>query len=74
MARILAMTARVRGKKAVGKEVIFDTTVQEKNITFPTDAKLHRKIISQCNKIAVAEGIRQRQSYHLAIKRLSLDL
>jgi IS5 family transposase len=27
------------------KEVLFDTTVQEKNITFATDTKLHKKII-----------------------------
>ena len=27
------------------KEVLIDTTVQEKNITFPTDTKLHKKII-----------------------------
>lgn len=27
------------------KEILIDTTVQEKNITFPTDSKLHKKII-----------------------------
>jgi len=27
------------------KRVMIDSTVQEKNITFPTDAKLYRKII-----------------------------
>lgn len=72
--RILAMTVKLHGKKAVEKEVVFDTTVQEKNITFPTDDKLHRKIIGQCNKIAVAEGIKQRQSYRFTVKKLSLDL
>jgi len=28
-------------KEVEEKEVLIDTTVQEKNITFPTDAKLH---------------------------------
>jgi len=29
-----------------------DTTVQENNITFPTDAKLCKKVIDHCNRIA----------------------
>jgi len=29
-------------------EVVIDTTVQEKNITFPTDDKLRKKIIRKC--------------------------
>jgi IS5 family transposase len=29
-----------------------DTAVQQNNITFPTDAKLAKKIIYKCNKIA----------------------
>ena len=35
--------------------VFLDTTVQEKNITFPTDAKLANKIIEQVQKIVDAE-------------------
>lgn len=72
--KILQMSVALHGKKALDKEVVFDTTVQEKNITFPTDAKLYRKIISHCHKIAVCEGIRQRQSYRFTVKKLSLDL
>jgi hypothetical protein len=34
-------------KKA--KEVILDTTVQEKNITFPTDGKLYEKGMEKCH-------------------------
>ena len=41
------------------KEVQIDTTVQEKNITFPTDAKLAKKLIDNCTKIAEFEGIKQ---------------
>jgi len=32
--------------------VSVDTTVQEKNITYPTDDKLYKKIINKCWKIA----------------------
>jgi IS5 family transposase len=45
------------------KEVQIDTTVQEKNITFPTDAKQAKKVIDNCFKIAQKEGVKQRQTY-----------
>lgn len=38
------------------KEVRIDTTVQEKNITYPTDRKLYKKTIVHCKRIANAEG------------------
>jgi len=55
------------------KEVLIDTTVQEKNITFPTDSKLHKKIIEGCRKIAEKEGILLRQSYKRTVKQLMID-
>lgn len=68
--KILEISIRLHGKEAMETEVVVDTTVQEKNITFPTDAKLHKKIIAQCRKIAAEEGIEQRQSYKRTVKRL----
>ena len=56
-----------------GIHVSVDTTVQEKNITFPTDSKLHRKIIKKCQKIADEEGIKQRQSYSRILKKLGVE-
>ena len=53
------------------EDVIIDTTVQEKNITFPTDDKLYRSIIKKCLKISKKEKIRLRQSYKRTIKKLS---
>jgi IS5 family transposase len=47
-----------------------DTTVQEKAITYPTDDKLHKKIIIKCWKIADKEGIDLRQSYTQTVKKL----
>jgi IS5 family transposase len=53
-------------------DVLIDTTAQEKNITYPTDAKLLIKVIKRCNKIAKAEGVEQRQSYKSTMKKLLL--
>jgi IS5 family transposase len=50
-----------------------DTTVQEKNITFPTDAKLYRKIIVRCLKLARKGGIKLRRSYAKEIKQRKLE-
>jgi IS5 family transposase len=61
------------GKKAQEQEICVDTTVQEKNITFPTDTKLHVKIIGKCNKIAKKEGVEQRQRYTRKIKEFLLQ-
>ncbi|MBS1628889.1 MAG: IS5 family transposase [Bacteroidetes bacterium] len=47
-----------------------DTTVQEKNITYPTDDKLYKKIITKCWKIADKEGVDLRQSYTFTVKKL----
>ena len=40
-----------------------DSTVQEKNITYPTDAKLHKKIITKVLKLAKGLNLPLRQSY-----------
>ena len=45
---ILKESIRINGKDSDDDQVNIDTTVQEKNITFPTDAKLHKKIIKKC--------------------------
>lgn len=50
--------------------VSLDTTVQEKNITYPTDDKLYKKIIKKCWIIAGKEAIDLRQSYRSTVKKL----
>jgi IS5 family transposase len=45
------------------REITVDTTVQEKNITFPTDVKLLTKIIKKCRNIAADEGLGLRRSF-----------
>lgn len=54
-------------------QVIIDTTVQEKNITYPTDAKLAVKVIKYCRKIAAKEGIQLRQTYRRIVKKHLLN-
>ncbi len=62
-----------RGRKSDKEQTAFiDSTVQEKNVTFPTDSKLLNKIIDYCHKVAKAEGIKVRQSYAREIKELKL--
>ena len=43
--KIFAASMVIHGDKAIEEEVCVDTTVQEKAITFPTDAKLYRKLL-----------------------------
>ena len=59
-------------KKQMTKAVVLDTTAQEKNITYPTDVKLHKKIIESCLKIATEERLELRQSYKRTVKKLML--
>ena len=50
-----------------------DSTVQEKNITYPTDAKLHKKIIKRVLKIVREKKLPLRQSYQRTLKAISRD-
>ena len=52
------------------KQVMIDSTVQEKNITFPTDAKLYRKIAERVLKMSEREGIGLRRTYTREMKGL----
>ena len=52
--------------------VTVDTTVQPKNITFPTDAKLLHAAIKGLNRLAKKRGIRLRQSYLRIAKRAAM--
>jgi len=52
--------------------VTVDTTVQPKNITFPTDAKLVHAAIRGLNRLARQHGVSLRQSYLRIAKRAAL--
>lgn len=70
---IFKESIRINGKDGQEQEATTDTTVQEKNITFPTDAKLHKKMIRKCVALAEREDLRLRQTYIRVVKQLSLD-
>lgn len=73
MELILGESIRINGKGGDGNVLSADTTVQDKNITYPTDDKLYKKIIKKCQSIAQRQGIERRQSYRRTIKKLSYD-
>lgn len=50
-----------------------DSTVQEKNITYPTDAKLHKKIVKKVLGIVKKLGLPLRQSYTFVLKDIYRD-
>jgi IS5 family transposase len=71
--KIFAYSVLIHGEKAREKQVLSDTTVQENNTTFPTDAKLAKRVIDKCNALAQQTGIKQRQSYVRISKQLVRD-
>jgi IS5 family transposase len=75
IAKIFSYSVKLHGKEVPkqAKFVLSDTTVQENNTTFPTDAKLCKKVIDKCNKIADREGIKQRHKFKKESKQLVRD-
>lgn len=71
--KIFTYSVLIHGEKAREKQVLSDTTVQENNTTFPTDAKLAKRIIDKCNQLAECTGVNQRQSYARVSKQLVRD-
>jgi len=70
--KILAISIALHKDKIQEEEMCIDTTVQEKNTTFPTDAKQYRKIHGHLLKMARKEGIVLSRTYEKEVKRLKL--
>lgn len=68
--KILKHSIDLHGKDGQDKHTSIDTTVQEKNITYPTDAKLHKRIIDKCVEISKMEKFSLRRSYVRTAKNL----
>lgn len=75
IAKIFAYSVVIHGKEVLKKAefVLSDTTVQENNTTFPTDAKMCKKVIDKCNQIAEKEHITQRRRFTRESKQLLRD-
>jgi len=67
--KIFQASVALHEKKSLECEVVIDTTVQEKNITFPTDTKLRVKVMSRCWKLAAKEGLQLRRSYRRELRK-----
>ena len=74
MEHIFKMSVELHGDEAKESQVIIDSTVQESNMTFPTDGKLAIKIIVKLLKIAKNENIKLRRSFKKEIKDLRIQL
>jgi IS5 family transposase len=73
--KIFAQSMDLHKDKIQGaEEVITDTTVQEKNITYPTDTKLRLKSIDKLKKIAKGEDISLKQTFAKELKNLKVAL
>ena len=70
--KILSSSIALFGEAAQEEEVCIDSTVQEKNVTFPTDAKQYRKIIVRAIKLARKEGVSLSRTYAKEVKALKL--
>ena len=68
VALILAVSAQLHGKRAQESEVVVDSTVQEKNVTYPLDTKQYRKIIIRCWKLADRSAVRLRRRYRKEVR------
>lgn len=73
---IFAESIRVNDDKSDEEHhgtAFIDSTVQEKNVTYPTDAKLHKKIIDKVLKIVRELDLPLRQSYTSTLKKIYRD-
>ena len=67
---VFEVSVELHGDDAKECEVTVDTTVQEKNVTFPTDVKLLTKVIAGCRRIADGEGVQLRRSFRRTLPGL----
>jgi IS5 family transposase len=67
---VFEVSVELHGDDAKELEVTVDTTVQEKNVTFPTDVKLLAKVIVSCRKIADDEDVQLRRSFRRTLPKL----
>jgi transposase, IS5 family len=71
IAKLSALSVALHADKVKkAKEVIVDTSVQERTIPWPTDAQLDQQVMKRCNALAQRCGMKLRPSYRLVVQRL----
>jgi IS5 family transposase len=70
MEKILTLSIKLHPGEENAEIVQMDTTVQEKNITYPTDQKLASRVMSWTRRIAEWADIKLKQTYEKEEKRL----
>jgi len=70
---VMSYTVKIHEGAIKEKEVQIDSTVQPKNISFPTDSKLAYNVIEKCLLISEKENTKLRQSYRREVKQLMKD-
>ena len=71
---IFKLSVEMHGNASEESQIIIDSTVQESNLTFPTDGKLALKVIIHLMRIAKKENIKLRRSYGKELKQLRIQL
>ena len=71
---IFSISVDIHGRKAQEKRAVVDSTVQVKNVTYPTDSKLYISVISRLHKLINKHGIKPRRSYVRELRALRLRL
>jgi transposase, IS5 family len=65
---MLTVPAQMHGKRAKESEVVVESTVQEKNLSYPLDTKQYPKIIIRCWKLADKSGVSLRRRYRKKVR------
>jgi IS5 family transposase len=63
MEKVLGFTVQCHADAAQEEVLQMDTTVQEKNITYPTDQKLASRMLTYLRKMATWTGVKLKQTY-----------
>ena len=71
--KLLKHSIELHGKDAKDNHVSVDLLSRKRASIYPTDEKLHKKIVDSCISIAKKEGIKLRRSYVRTTKNLVRD-
>lgn len=64
---IFKQSIKMHGDEAKETSIVVDTTVQEKDTTYPVDVKLYHSIIKECWEIGNRTGIKFHQSFRFLL-------